>query len=106
MAPTSSQNSSDPWDQPTASVRLLATHRLLTSPEYFQQTSFRPRALVKAAPIPDDWEDDEDDEEPQNEDDNRRIWEDACVVNYSCLEITEADTDPAEILNPQTPCQL
>ncbi|KAF8241073.1 hypothetical protein L208DRAFT_1383489 [Tricholoma matsutake] len=85
MAPTSSQNSSDPWDQPTAS------------------TSFRPRALVKAAPIPDDWEDDEDDEEPQNEDDNRRIWEDANTKSPNpmpALIISPSATSSRSVLSP------
>ena len=43
-----------------------------------KQTSSRSRAPVKPTSIPDDWEDDED-EEPENEEDNRRIWDDACV---------------------------
>jgi len=77
VSSSSSQDSSDPWDQPAASVRLLVNPNVCFL-KYSQQTSSRPRVPVKAAPIPDDWEDDDDDdEEPQNEEDNRRIWEDA-----------------------------
>jgi len=76
VSSSSSQDSSDPWDHPTASVRLLVNPNVCLL-KYSQQTSSRPRAPVKVAPIPDDWEDDDDDEEPQNEEDNRRVWEDA-----------------------------
>jgi hypothetical protein len=63
---------------PTGSFGEITCSVLTVHLEDYQQTSSRQRAPAKAAHIPDDWED-EDEDEKTNEEDNRRIWEDAYV---------------------------